>query len=113
MHGELSVDLRIDAMLLNWVAWVREERRSATIRHMTCGRSAREGTAVVDGAAESQEEVDPHWRADRQWNRPMVRPVHFLGWQSTSAGEREVKQAPRRMLLKYQLHKDQELFDKA
>ena len=39
--------------------------------------------------------------------------MHFLGWQSTSAGEREVKQALRRTLLKYQLHKDQKLFDKA
>jgi hypothetical protein len=36
-----------------------------------------------------------------------------LELQSTSAGEREVKQALRRTLLKYQLHKDQELFDKA
>jgi type I restriction enzyme, R subunit len=43
----------------------------------------------------------------------IVRLVRFPGWQSTSAGEREVKQALRRTLLKYQLHKDQELFDKA
>ena len=43
----------------------------------------------------------------------IVRLVRFPGWQSTGAGEREVKQALRRTLLKYQLHKDQELFDKA
>ncbi|MCX6033091.1 MAG: HsdR family type I site-specific deoxyribonuclease [Chloroflexi bacterium] len=43
----------------------------------------------------------------------IVRLVRFPGWQSTSAGEREVKQALRRTLLKYQLHRDQELFDKA
>jgi type I restriction enzyme R subunit len=39
--------------------------------------------------------------------------VLFPGWQSTRAGEREVKQALRRMLLKYQMHRDQGLFDKA
>ena len=39
--------------------------------------------------------------------------MRFPGWQTTSAGEREVKQALRRTLLKYQLHRDQELFDKA
>ena len=43
----------------------------------------------------------------------IVRLVRFPGWQTTSAGEREVKQALRRTLLKYQLHRDQELFDKA
>ena len=37
----------------------------------------------------------------------------FPGWQSTSAGEREVQKALRRTLLKYHLHKDQELFDRA
>ena len=39
--------------------------------------------------------------------------VRFPRWQFTSAGEREVKQVLRRTLLKYRLHKDQELFDKA
>ena len=43
----------------------------------------------------------------------IVRLVRFPGWQSTSASEREVKQAMRRTLLKDQLHRDQELFDKA
>lgn len=43
----------------------------------------------------------------------IVRNVRFPGWQQTIAGEREVKQALRRVLLKYQLHKEQELFDKA
>lgn len=43
----------------------------------------------------------------------IVRLVRFPGWQRTSAGEREVKQAVRKTLLKYQLHQDQELFDKA
>jgi type I restriction enzyme R subunit len=43
----------------------------------------------------------------------IVRVVRFDGWQHTSAGEREVQRALRRTLLKYKLHRDQELFDKA
>jgi type I restriction enzyme R subunit len=43
----------------------------------------------------------------------VVRLVRFPGWQHTSAGEREVKKALRSALLKVQLHKDAELFEKA
>ena len=43
----------------------------------------------------------------------IVRQVRFDGWQATDQGEREVKQALRRALLKVQLHTDQDLFDKA
>jgi len=43
----------------------------------------------------------------------IVRGVRFDGWQSTAQGEREVKQALRRALLKYRLHTDQDLFDRA
>ena len=43
----------------------------------------------------------------------IVRQVRFDGWQTTSQGEREIQQALRRALLKYRLHTDQELFDKA
>lgn len=43
----------------------------------------------------------------------IVRLVRFPGWQTTSAGEREVKQVLRKTLLKYKLHRDRELFDKA
>jgi type I restriction enzyme, R subunit len=43
----------------------------------------------------------------------IVRVVRFDGWQHTSAGEREVQRALRRTLLKYKLHRDQELFDRA
>jgi len=43
----------------------------------------------------------------------IVRQVRFPGWQQTEAGEREVKKALRRSLLKYKLHTDQDLFDKA
>ncbi len=43
----------------------------------------------------------------------IVRVVHFPGWQKTTSGEREVQQSLRKALLKYQLHKDQVLFDRA
>ena len=43
----------------------------------------------------------------------IVRHIRFEGWQSTHAGERQVKQALRKTLLKYRLHQDQELFDRA
>lgn len=43
----------------------------------------------------------------------IVKQVSFDGWQTTSQGEREVQQALRRALLKYKLHTDQELFEKA
>jgi type I restriction enzyme, R subunit len=43
----------------------------------------------------------------------IVKQVRFDGWQATAQGEREVKQALRRALLKYKLHTDQELFDRA
>lgn len=43
----------------------------------------------------------------------IVKIVRFPGWQNTAAGEREVKQALRKTLYKYALHKDNVLFDKA
>lgn len=43
----------------------------------------------------------------------IVRLVRFPGWQNTAAGEREVKKALRKSLLKYQLHQDVDLFDRA
>jgi type I restriction enzyme R subunit len=43
----------------------------------------------------------------------IVKQVRFDGWQATSQGEREVQQALRRALLKYKLHTDQELFERA
>ena len=43
----------------------------------------------------------------------IVRHVRFEGWQSTHAGEREVKKALRKTLFKYRLHQDRELFDRA
>ncbi len=43
----------------------------------------------------------------------IVRHVRFAGWQTTRAGEREVKQALRKTLFRYRLHQDGELFDRA
>ncbi len=43
----------------------------------------------------------------------IVRVVSFPGWQKTVSGEREVQKSLRKSLLKYQLHKDQALFDRA
>lgn len=43
----------------------------------------------------------------------IVRVVRFDGWQSTHAGEREIKLALRKTLFKYRLHQDQDLFDRA
>lgn len=43
----------------------------------------------------------------------LVSIVRFPGWQNTHAGEREVKKALRRALMKFQLHGEQDLFDKA
>jgi type I restriction enzyme R subunit len=43
----------------------------------------------------------------------IVRKVRFPGWQTTTQGEREVQKALRRTLLKYKLHNDHDLFDRA
>jgi type I restriction enzyme R subunit len=43
----------------------------------------------------------------------IVRIVRFPGWQKTSSGEREVQKSLRKALLKYKLHKEQILFDRA
>ena len=43
----------------------------------------------------------------------IVKQVRFPDWQNTTQGEREVRQALRKALLRYKLHNDQELFDKA
>lgn len=42
----------------------------------------------------------------------IVKVVRFPGWQTTSAGEREVQKSLRKTLLKYKLHKDQGLFER-
>ena len=43
----------------------------------------------------------------------IVKKVRFPDWQQTTQGERLVQKELRRTLLKYKLHTDQELFDKA
>lgn len=43
----------------------------------------------------------------------IVRIVNFPGWQNTTGGEREVQKSLRKALLKYKLHADHILFDRA
>ena len=43
----------------------------------------------------------------------IVKKVRFPDWQRTSQGERLVQKELRKTLLKYKLHTDQDLFDKA
>ena len=43
----------------------------------------------------------------------IVKKVRFPDWQHTTQGERLVQKELRRTLLKYKLHTDQDLFDKA
>jgi len=43
----------------------------------------------------------------------IVRVVRFPGWQQSTSGEREVQKSLRKALLKYKLHKDQMLFERA
>lgn len=43
----------------------------------------------------------------------IVRVVRFPNWQDTNKGQRLVKVELRRTLAKYQLHKDNDLFERA
>ena len=43
----------------------------------------------------------------------VVEQVRFDGWKWSKAGVREVKRALRKTLMKYKLHKEADLFDKA
>lgn len=43
----------------------------------------------------------------------IVKIVRFDGWQNSITGEREVQKSLRKALLRYKLHKDQVLFDRA
>ena len=43
----------------------------------------------------------------------IVKVVRFDGWKNSKSGEREVKKSLRKTLLKYKLHKDNILFDRA
>ena len=43
----------------------------------------------------------------------LVKVVRYDGWQDSTSGQKEVQRALRKSLLKYQLHKDQDLFDRA
>ena len=42
----------------------------------------------------------------------IVKVTRFDGWQGTRSGDRGIQRAIRQVLLKYQLHRDQDLFDR-
>jgi type I restriction enzyme R subunit len=72
---------------------------------------------------EAEKEAEPQEDRDRNTHiiverivadiDDIVKKVRFPDWQHTSQGERLVQKELRRTLLKYKLHTDQELFDKA
>jgi type I restriction enzyme, R subunit len=74
-----------------------------------------QGKAALTQLFEEVKKPDTPIIVDRVVNDidEIVRYVRFDGWQSTHAGEREVKLALRKTLFKYKLHQDQELFDRA
>ncbi|WP_225730451.1 MULTISPECIES: type I restriction endonuclease subunit R [unclassified Nocardia] len=76
----------------------REQGKYALTRLFESSRS--EGTPVA--VAKLVQEIDS-----------IVDAVRFPGWQHTTGGEREVKRALRRTLVRYQLQRDEELFKKA
>jgi len=43
----------------------------------------------------------------------IVKTVRYDGWQDSTSGQKEVQKALRKELLKYQLHKEQALFERA
>ena len=43
----------------------------------------------------------------------VVRATRFDGWQETVSGEREIQVVLRKTLLKYKLHTEQDLFERA
>ncbi|MFE9495635.1 type I restriction endonuclease subunit R [Streptomyces collinus] len=75
-----------------------EQRRAALTRLFESTRT--DGTPVA--VAKLVGEIDA-----------IVTTVRFPGWQQTVSGERDVKRALRRTLLRYQLQSDEELFRKA
>ena len=73
------------------------------------------GKAALTELFEDSRSVDTPVIVERIVNDidEIVRTVRFPSWQDTDAGTREVQKALRRTLLKFKLHSDQDLFDKA
>jgi type I restriction enzyme R subunit len=74
-----------------------------------------QGKAALTELFEEAKNADTPIIVERVVNEidAIVRVVRFEGWQSTHAGEREVKLALRKTLFKYRLHQEQELFNRA
>jgi len=77
----------------------QEERGKAALTELFEEARTQETPIIVERVVSNIDEI--------------VKYVRFDGWQSTHAGEREVKKALRGTLFKYKLHQDQDLFEKA
>ncbi|HEV2081800.1 MAG TPA: HsdR family type I site-specific deoxyribonuclease [Brevundimonas sp.] len=88
---------------------VRAERQSTEEPEIDAGKAAL--TALLEEARNGKTPIMVSRVVDDI--DEIVRAVRFEGWQTTHAGEREVKKALRQTLLRYQLHQDADLFDKA
>mgnify|MGYP003117626777 CR=1 FL=1 len=80
-------------------AMVQEKAPKAALTELFLELKSKQTPAVVERIVDDIDSI--------------VRVVRFPGWQGTAAGEREVQQSLRKSLLKYKLHKDQILFDRA
>ena len=74
------------------------EKRCKRGSHRTVSESKTERLAVVERIVTDIDEIVL---------------VRFPNWQTTASGEREVKKSLRSTLLKYQLHRNQDLFERA
>ena len=98
---KLLLDLARDVLQAEKGVDPEEERRQAKAALTEIFEETRttETPAIVERMVDDIDEI--------------VRIVRFPGWQQTIAGEREVRKALRKTLYKYQLHRDQDLFDRA
>jgi len=98
---KLLLDLARDVLQAEKGVDPEEERRQAKAALTELFQETRtaETPAIVERIVDDIDEI--------------VRIARFPGWQQTIAGEREVKKALRKTLYKYQLHRDQDLFDRA
>jgi type I restriction enzyme, R subunit len=82
-------------------AYTPEERKSAktALTELFLEMRTEKTPAVVERIVNDIDEI--------------VKIVRFPGWQTTVSGEREVQKSLRKTLLKYQLHKEEDLFEKA
>ena len=98
----LLVSIEFLKSLLDLARDVVEAERTTPARHARHARGARQGGALTELFEEARNDSTPIL-VERVVNDidEIVRHVRFEGWQSTHAGEREVKQALRKTLFKF------------